>query len=183
MWYPAEVRRPLAAVPLALAFWALSAAPSAAYEDRGTLGIEAGYGVVVITDTTLPQHGALFGLELSLGLGDQFAVRAHADYGYHPGDDEMHVALFGLEGLYLVDIVQVVPYFGLGIDGIATVYQDAAGLELGFHVIVGLEYLLSRSWLIGLDVRPHFLPITLSEGRTDPVYISTTLRVSWVFDL
>jgi hypothetical protein len=182
MWYPAGVRRAFVALLFALTSWGAWSAPAQAYEDRGTLGVEAGYGVVVITDTTLPQHGALFGLELSIGLGDQFAVRAHADYGYHPGEDEMHVALFGVEGLYLVDIVQVVPYFGIGIDGIATVYQDAGGLELGFHVVVGLEYLLSRSWLIGLDVRPHFLPITLSEGRTDPVYISTNLRVSWLFD-
>ncbi len=177
------MRRALAALALTAAAWSAASGPAAAYEDRGTLGFEAGYGVVVITDTTLPQHGALFGLELSFGLGDQFAVRAHADYGYHPGDDEMHVALFGVEGLYLVDIVQLVPYFGIGIDGIATVYQEEAGLELGLHLIVGLEYLLSRSWLVGLDVRPHFLPITLADGRTDPVYIATTLRVSWLFDL
>jgi hypothetical protein len=183
MWYPAGVRRTLVALLLTLASWVASSAPVQAYEDQGTLGLEAGYGVVVITDTTLPQHGALFGLELSIGLGDQFAVRAHADYGFHPGEtDDMHVGLFGVEGLYLVDIVRVVPYFGIGIDGIATFYQDEGGLELGFHVIVGLEYLLSRDWLIGLDVRPHFLPITLAEGRTDPVYISTNLRVSWLFD-
>lgn len=181
--YLVGVRRTLAALPLALALSGAWAAPAAAYEDQGTLGIEAGYGVVVITDTTLPQHGVLFGLELSFGLGDQFAIRGHADYGFHPGDDPMHVGLFGLEGLYLLDIVQVVPYFGIGIDGIATAYQDAAGLELGFHIIVGVEYLLSRRWLVGLDVRPHFLPITVAEGRTDPVYISATLRVSWVFDL
>jgi len=177
------VRRALAALPLSLAICGVLPAPAAAYEDQGTLGIEAGYGVVVITDTTLPQHGVLFGLELSFGLGDQFAIRGHADYGYHPGDDEMHIGLFGVEVLYLLDIVRVVPYFGLGIDGIATGYQGAAGLELGFHVALGLEYLLSRHWLIGLDVRPHFLPITLSEGRVEPVYISSTLRVSWIFDL
>jgi hypothetical protein len=175
------VRRAL--VALAVSSILGLAVPVSAYEDQGTLGVEAGYGVVVITDTTLPQHGALFGLELGFGLGDQFTVRAHADYGYHPGEDEMHLVLFGAEVLYLLDIVQVVPYFGLGIDGIATVYQDAAGLELGFHLTVGVEYLLSRHWLVGLDVRPHFLPITLAEGRVDPVYIAATLRVSWLFDL
>lgn len=199
LWYLGGVRRHLPPLPrrlvrilalacATLAAWGLSYAPgpvpeAIAYEGQGTLGVESGYGVVVITDTTLPQHGVLMGLEFGVGLGDQFALRAHADYGFHPGDEPMQVGLFGIEALYLVDIVRVVPYFGLGIDGILTGYQDAVGLELGFHVTLGAEYLLSRDWLIGLDVRPHFLPVTFSEGRVEPVYIATTLRISWLFDL
>ncbi|RLB49896.1 MAG: hypothetical protein DRJ42_20080 [Deltaproteobacteria bacterium] len=187
MWYLGGVRRALPALlcllTLGASYSAVPAPRAAAYEGQATLGVEAGYGVVAITDTDLPQHGALVGLEFGIGLGDQFALRAHADYAIHPGDDPMHVGLFGIEALYLIDIVRVVPYFGLGIDGILTGYQGSAGLELGFHVTVGAEYLLNRSWLIGLDIRPHFLPITLAEGRVEPVYIATTLRVSWLFDL
>ncbi len=153
-----------------------------AYEDRGTVGAELGYGVVVIPDTDLPQHGLVAGVEGSIGLWDVLVARVHAAYAFHPGDDPLHVVLFGAELLYLVDIVQVVPFFGLGIDGLTTVWQDEVALELGLHVTVGAEYLVSRNVAIGIDVRPHFLPVTLTEGRLEPVYITVGARISYLFD-
>jgi hypothetical protein len=153
-----------------------------AYEDRGSVGLELGYGVVVITDTDLPQHGVLGGVEGSIGIWDVLVVRAHAAYAFHPGDDPLHVVLFGAELLYLVDIVQVVPFFGLGIDGITTIWTNEVALELGAHLTVGAEYLVSRDIAIGIDVRPHFLPIHFTEGRTEPVYITVNARLSYLFD-
>ena len=153
-----------------------------AYEDRASVGAELGYGVVVITDTDLPQHGLLAGVEGSIGLWDVLVLRGHAAYAFHPGTDPLHLILFGVELLYLVDIVQVVPFFGLGVDGLTTFWMDEAALELGLHVTVGAEYLVSRSVAIGIDVRPHFLPITLSEGRLEPVYITANARFSYLFD-
>jgi len=58
-----------------------------------------------------------------------------------------------------------------------------SGLELGLHVVLGADYLLSREWVIGLDVRPHFLPLTVAEGRLEPVYITANLRLSYLFEL
>lgn len=161
---------------------ALWADGAKAYEDKLTLGLEAGYGLVAVP-SDLPEHGVLVGVSSSIGLGDVWSLRGHVDYGYHPGSDPLHVLVLGAEILYLVDVLQVVPYFGLGIDGLGTYWQDRAGLELGAHVVLGIEYLLSRDTLIGFDIRPHILPLSVSRELLEPVYITATARFSFVFDL
>ncbi len=160
----------------------LLAGPARAYEDKLTLGAQAGYGLVA-ANGDLPRHGALLGLEASVGLDDIWSVRGHLTYGYHPGDDTLHVAVLGAEILYLLDVLQVVPYFGIGIDGLGTVYQGSAGVELGAHATLGVEYFLTRETLVGLDIRPHVLPLAIERELLEPVYITGTARFSLVFDL
>jgi len=75
------------------------------------------------------------------------------------------------------------PIVGLGVDGLGTLLAGQAGLELGAHVTLGLEHLLSRDALIGLDIRPHFLPLSIEADRVEPVYITVSLRYSLVFEL
>jgi hypothetical protein len=166
----------------AVALSALWADGAKAYEDKLTLGVEAGYGLVAVP-SDLPEHGVLVGVSSSVGLGDVWSLRGHVDYGFHPGADPLHVLVLGAEILYLVDVLQVVPYFGLGIDGLGTYWQGVAGLELGAHVVLGIEYLLSRETLIGFDIRPHVLPLSVSRELLEPVYITATARFSFVFDL
>lgn len=163
----------------------LGATSAHAYEDKVTAGVEAGYAVVVIPETDLPQHGALLGISGSYGLNDIWSLRGHIAYAFHPSSaDPLHVAVFGAELLYLIDVLEWVPYFGLGVDGLGTMLAGQAGLELGAHVTLGLEHLLSRDALIGLDIRPHFLPLTVVEaGNVEPVYITVSLRYSLVFEL
>lgn len=181
VWYLRGVRTALPTVSVLLAAWLF--APSArAYEDKLTLGVEAGYGLVAVP-SDLPEHGVLLGVSSSIGLNDIWSVRGHVDYGYHPGDDPLHVLVVGAEILYLLDVLQVVPYFGLGIDGLGTYWRDRAGLELGAHVVLGIEYLLSRETLVGFDIRPHVLPLSVNRELLEPVYITATARFSYVFDL
>src|SRR5690606_2637321 len=117
---------------------------AAAYEDQLTVGVEAGTGIVVVPETTLPCCGALLGVSSSLGLNDVWSLRAHLDWAWHPsGGPDLQVGLFGIEALYLVDIVQIVPYFGLGLDALATIHEGAVGIELGAHGVVGADYLVS----------------------------------------
>lgn len=170
-------------VALGLSAGLLSATTARAYEDKMTVGVEAGYALVAIADTDLPQHGAMVGLSSSIGLDDIWSLRGHLAYALHPGEDPLHVALFGAEILYLLDVLQWVPYFGAGIDGLGTLWQGRAGLELGAHVTLGIEHLLSRDSLVGLDIRPHFLPLAVNAGRLEPVYVTATLRYSLVFDM
>lgn len=180
VWYLPAVR---SAVALAAVLASLVLADEArAYEDKLTFGVEGGYGLVAIP-SSLPEHGVLLGISSSIGLNDIWSVRAHLDYGYHPAGEPLHVLVLGAEILYLLDVVQFVPYFGLGIDGLGTYYEDRAGLELGAHVVLGIDYLLSRDTLIGFDLRPHVLPLSVNRELLEPVYITATLRFSFVFDL
>jgi hypothetical protein len=160
----------------------LTPAEARAYEDRLTVGVELGVGVVVIPDSALPCCGPLAGITSSIGLDDVFSVRGHLAYAYHPAGDALHVAVFGAELLYLVDIVEIVPYFGLGLDGLGSLFEATAAVELGVHLVGGLEYLFSRDSLLGVDLRLHYVPLS-SADRTQPVYFTPTVRYSWFFDL
>jgi len=161
----------------------LTAAPARAYEDKLTVGVEAGYAAVVV-ESDLPTHGFALGLASSIGLDDIWSVRAHVAWAYHPGSRDLHVGILGAEILYLVDIVQLVPFFGAGIDLLGTVFDGTAGIEAGVHIVLGLEYLLSRDALVAFEVRPHFLPLAIVEdGRLDPIYITAGVRGSLLFDI
>ncbi len=168
-----------AALGIALAVAAAGSPGRArAYEDQLTLGLGLGYAVVVTNG--LPPHGALAELSASVGLDDTWTVRANLSYAFHPGHDPMHVGLVGAELIYMVDVLEVVPFFGLGVDAIGTLYQGAAGVDAAAHAIVGVDYLAAREWLVGLDIRPYVLLTRLS---TDPVYFTASARFSLVFDL
>ncbi len=179
---PALLRLPVA-TGLVLAV-CLGAAPShaSAYDQQWTLGIDAGYGAVLF-DTPLPRHGIAFGADASIGLNDIWSLRARIGWAVHPGASTLHVASFGAELLYLVDVVEVVPYFGAGLDAIATIYEGRLGVEPAVHAVIGAEYLVSRAWLLGLDVRPYLLPLSLSDTGLSPAYLTITLRASLMFDL
>jgi len=161
----------------------LQPSPAQAYEERLTLGAELGVASVVLDDTDLPEWGALLGLSGSLGLNDIWSLRGHLAWAYHPGSDPLHVGLMGAEIVYLLDIVEIVPFFGLGLDGLFTLHQGSAGIELGAHGVVGLDYFYSRDLIFGFEIRPHLLPLSIEEARLDPVYVTANLRASLLFDL
>src|SRR6201999_3110574 len=86
-----------------------------AYEDQAGLAIQLGYAHA--TESSLPHSGALLGLEASLGLSPIWSVRGLFSYGYHPAaSNPLSALMLGGELLYLVDVLEVVPYFGAGID-------------------------------------------------------------------
>lgn len=167
-----------------LFFWATSlgaTSTAAAYEGRYTLGLETGYSRVLL-DTDAPEHGPLVGALGSVGLSDVWTLRGRLAYAFHPGERPLQLGLAGLEAIYLFDVLELVPYFGVGIDAITTAYDGSFGADFGAHVIVGLDYFLSWTWIVGLDVRPTFLIPPIGSGWLDPVYLSINLRLSYVFD-
>lgn len=174
------------AVALLLAVIALPPTMARAYEDVLTLGVEAGTGIVVVPESTLPCCGPLLGGEASIGLGDAFTLRAHLAYAWHPSaaEADLHAGIVGLELFYLLDVVQIVPFFGVGADLIGTVVGGAFGMELGFHAIAGVDFIVTPELAIGIDLRPHFLVLTLLEtGVLEPAYIAMNARLSYRFEL
>jgi hypothetical protein len=176
-----RIRGALSALALILS----SASLAHAYEDTLTLGVEAGLGVVVVPESTLPCCGPLIGAETSIGLTDAITLRAHLAWAWHPSPEpDLHLGLFGIEAFYLLDIVEIVPFFGIGLDVLGTIVDGAFGMEFGFHPILGIDYLVSREIAIGLDIRPHFLFLSVFEdGRLEPAYIAVNARLSYRFEL
>ena len=152
-----------------------------------TVGGTLGAGFVLDPDAPATCCGPSIGVSGSIGLGDTYALRAHVDAAWHPSSDaepNLWIGFLGLEAIYLLDIVSVVPFFGIGLDAVLTGGDIAAGLEFGAHAILGADYLLSRDLAIGIDIRPKILFLSaVEDGRLDPVYLTVALRISHRFDL
>lgn len=169
--------------PLLFACALAFAAPSLAraYEDQVVLTLDAGYAATLASDA--PTHGLGFGLGVNIGLGDAWALQTRLSYAVHPGGGgPLHVGIAGVEVVYLLDILEIVPFFGLGVDGVATALDGNVRGDLGLHAVVGVDWLVTRRWLVGLEVRPYVLPLSLAETGGVPGYLTVDLRVGLVFD-
>jgi len=164
---------PPCAALLSLAF----AIPARAYEDQLTLGVGAGHAHAA--SDTLPRNGALFDVSVSTGLGPVWSLRGRASYALHPDAEPMHVALVDAEVLYLIDVLELVPYFGIGTGAAGRVRGGELDVDPTVHVVVGLDYLISRALTLELDARPYLLVTELVRA---PVYFGVTAGVVWMFD-
>lgn len=155
----------------------LTAAPARAYEDQLTLGAGAGYGYSASSEW--PRHAALFDLSVSLGFSEALAVRGHAGYGFHPADEPLHGVIAGAELLYLIDVVEVVPYFGIGVSGLGRIRGGDFDAAAAAQLAVGLDYHLDRGLALELDVRPYLLVTDLDR---EPLFLSVLVAVIWLLD-
>ena len=175
--HDAQRKRWLFAALLCLASWP---ARGRAYEDQLGLGVQLAYAHA--TDSNSPHSGALLGLEASLGLDDIWSVRGFASYSVHPGTPTSSVAVVGAELLYLVDILELVPYFGAGLDALGqwSSGRGSFSAEFGVHPVVGLDWLPSRGWTLGVEARPVFLVTSWSR---EPIYVTVGVNAALLFDL
>ncbi len=153
-----------------------------AYDHQMTLGAAAGWGVA--PTFSAPDNGPNLALSSTIGFDDTWGMGVYAAWAVHPpfnGGRAVQVGFAGVEGLYYIDILQVVPFFGVGVDVLPTYdgNTDRWNADFAAHLRASVDYLLSREVVIGLDVRPYVLLTALS---TQPVYISFMARVSYVFD-
>ena len=178
--YLRGVSRALVAVSGALWLVWAGVAPARAYEDQASLDAELSYGHAISEAT--PPNGVALGLGGSLGLSDVFSVRAQLTWALHPGEPQFTSLLFAsAELLYLIDVLEIVPYFGFGLDGIGSIAAGSDfGANFGVHPVLGFDWLLSRELTLGVALRSIFLLTGLSE---DPVYFKAGATISYLFEL
>lgn len=169
----------------ALAFAAFVAAcPAAAHAYDHQITVEAAVGWGLAPALAAPDNGPAGLIGATIGFDDTWGMGISAGWAVHPpfnGGSALHTGFAGVEALYFIDILQVVPFFGLGVD-VLTTYDsatDAWGADFALHVRASLDYLVSRQVIIGLDVRPYVLFTALS---TEPVYLTFLARFSYVID-
>lgn len=170
------VLRSLAGIGCALLLCCL-ARTARAYEDQWTLAAGAGYAPAA-TDRGL-EHGVLVDASASAGLSATWALRGRLSYGIHPRDPAQHAAIAAAELLYVVDVLELVPYAGAGAGGVLRVREGDTHLSPAVHLVLGVDYLLSRSIALELDARAHLL---LDVLPSDPVYAAVTVGVVWLLD-
>ncbi len=170
--------RPAFAIISALVWCAFATSFAAAYEDKITLGIGPGYAL--LPSTAVSPHGIAFDAHAGLGVTEAWQVRAGLTYAHHPGAAPINVGILRSELLYLIDIVEIVPHAGIGID--ALVLTDArtnARAELAAHAVLGAAYWLSFDSLLELQAR---LLVRPAQIESDPLYLVTTLSFVFAFD-
>lgn len=188
----ARVARFCAGLATLLALAAVGPLPARAYEEQLGLELAVGYANfnynetlssrALTPDTLLPANLAAVDVGVSVGLGEWAVLRGALGYGALI-EDPLKMRQLGrvrVEAVYLIDIVQWVPFLGLG-GGLWLVQEPGSGvLPRGdTHLVFGIDYLATRSWTVGLDVRTGFLwgdgqAFTVTEGQ---------LRLGRMFEL
>ncbi|MBK8169046.1 MAG: hypothetical protein IPK60_01725 [Sandaracinaceae bacterium] len=157
------------ALPLAIA------SPALAYEGQMTLEIGAGYAAA--SGAEMATNGIAAEVLVSYGLNDILTLRAFGAYALHPSADQLVTG--GADLIYMIDILTIVPYLGVGLDSVSRVNSDGlGGTALGVHATFGLDYLLSRSLYIGIEARPTYT-LTGTRFLEVPVYA----KLGFAFDL
>ncbi len=170
------VTRPALALAVLLSLLA-PASQVLAYEDQLTLGLSAGYAHAPgATDS----HGVVVDAAVGVGLDPVWTLRLRGGYGLHPGDQATHLGLATGELLYVIDVLEVVPYFGLGAGGLLAVAEGESTADAIAGPVVGADYLLSRELALSLDLR---LKVRLTALDDEPLYLVAAGGVVIFFDL
>ncbi|MGE0792144.1 MAG: hypothetical protein AB7S26_41110 [Sandaracinaceae bacterium] len=150
-----------------------------AYERILSLDVDLGWGWAPTLDA--PNHGPTGGVGTSIGFDDTWGLGLYGGWAVHPilteADDQVfQIGLFGAEALYYFDILELVPFFGAGIDVVPSFDGTTWRADFAAHLRVSIDYLLSREFAIGVDVRPYLLITALPD--LNPVYLTFQLRFS-----
>jgi hypothetical protein len=158
---------------------------AAAYERALTLDLALGWSFA--PGLAAPHHGPSATLGACLGFDGPWGACARAGWAVLPAfaeggagtgpADPAHVGTLGLEAVYYIDILQVVPILGVGTDLVAS-YDPSSRTwraDAAAHLRVSLDYLVTRELFVGLDVRPHLVVTDLDRN---PVLVETLVRLS-----
>lgn len=167
-----------AAVAVVLALVAY--APEArAGEEELVVAPSLGYSVIKAGDKY--GHGGALYLDVDYGLTDSWALRGTGHYSPHfvPGDKGglLSVGGLGFGLLYTFDVLKIVPYASLTAGAVALGGADQ-GLRWNAEISVGLgmDYLVSRSFSVGFEVRYQLLVPDITRY---PFFLGVAIRLAW----
>jgi len=79
--------------------------------------------------------------------------------------------------VYLVDIIELVPYFGTGLSVLATHRDEQLALEPMVQDVLGIAYLVSFDLAIELEAGVHVRPFRLAS---EPLILTLTASLVWL---
>jgi hypothetical protein len=144
-----------------------------AFERQWHLGGGVGAGFFSDSETSA---GPLLGVHAAYGLSDMFDAKLEGLAAVHSLGDESFQLFSGSAGLaYKVDVIQWIPYFAVQV-GYYHLTGDVlpgnlSNNELGLSVDLGLDYAVSRSFGMGVQLRYHgFLNDPMSSMADAPYF-------------
>ncbi len=158
---------------------------ASAFEGQARIGIGLGHSYFSAPDLTT--HGFAGGIHGILGVDDTQALTAEFNAGYHPVTGVLTLS-GGIGGFYFLDYFQAVPYFGM-ITEMTAAQRLNGGCDIpdgpacttsgiGFSIPVGVDYMLSRQFVVGVQGRYHLMAL----GGADAYQMFTTMvRAEFMF--
>jgi hypothetical protein len=162
--------RPVAIAPaLAVGLAALACPASAgAVEHEHHVGADVGGALLMLGDTKSSDLGASLGVHYTYGLSDMFNLVAQASWSLvAPGQTAQsaktpdtlpsHVTNADVGVAYVFDVLQWVPWVAAVAGGYVFAGGTIPGTKIypGAAIGVGLDYRLSRSWVVGASAYQH----------------------------
>jgi hypothetical protein len=161
---------------------AASAAPALAYEDQVSIDAELAYVHGFAKNSQARgQNGIAVAAGASYGLSNVLTLRGQFMWAFHPSEGPLRsIAWLSADLVYVIDVLEIVPYFGAGVDGAGLIASGADfEAEFGVHPVIGFDYLLSRALAIGVQVKPVFVLTSLDDM---PVYLQAGITLSYLLD-
>ena len=164
---------------------ALTTSPAHAVDKLKRIGVAGGFAGVAGSEGDFSGYGG--GILGAYGLNDAVSIRASAFASSNQIAKEgkrSYVLSQALGIDYQLDVLQIVPYFGL----YAAIYEVGGGnvkrqVKLGAQLALGLDYIVSRELVVGIDLRAHALPGDFAKSPDNPMpfYATTFLKVEYVW--
>lgn len=150
--------------------------PAAAYEGELIGDLELGYAHLAGDDPAGPGGSASAGLRYA--LTDAWNLVGGLGYCLHPeaaaDGATVHVGGLGAGVEWVFDVLQVVPWAGLGVEGLLFAATETE-LAVAVQASAGLDYLLRRGLSVGLVGRAR---VVLSRLDEVPLQAVVALRMS-----
>jgi hypothetical protein len=163
----------------------LVAAPASAAKDVKRIGVQGGFAGLASEGSFAGFGGALYGGwsftdALTLGVNATASSNQVTEKG---GRSLVTSQAVGIT--YALDIIQIVPYAGI----YAGIYQFTGGglpktqIKGGAQLALGVDYVYSRDFTFGLELRAHALPGEFLSSPTNPTpfYATTFLKAEYVW--
>ncbi len=187
----------------------LTAGTAMADSIKGQLGVTGRVGFINPANNTAdsaPNYynnktdtGFIAGGGLIYGIDDHIALEldvTRASFGSETGDFGVTNFSFGGQYRFALQQRQLVPYIGVGVDIIATDYDENGGArsdvdtKVGGHISGGVDYFLQRNLALTAETKLVIAPdarITDSSSGThvgdfDPTSFSATIGVRFFFN-
>lgn len=163
---------------LVLAAASLVPRPASADKGQKRFGVQAGFAGLS-SEGSFAGYGG--GLTFGYGLTDAWTLRLDGTASSNQATDKGGRSLVLGQSIgvqYALDVIEFVPFFGV----YASLYELRGGglagtqLKPALSLGVGLDWLASRSFAFGVDVRIHALPADFIGSPSDPTpFYQTTM--------
>lgn len=126
-------------------------------------------------------HGLGGNIILSWQVNDLIILNVDIPVSFTLNSEDYETIIYpSLEFCYMLDVLRIIPYFGVGISGYGLIDIDSVQYGGGIKLLAGFEYLISRSLTIGAKFGYY---MWLSDFQNMPITMNFSIYIGWIWEL